>query len=75
MRDPEPLFYYTTVKYLLNIIDVFSKYAWSVPLKDKTEIFEDVVIKSRKMKLNMLRVDQGNESYNRAFNKWLEDIQ
>jgi len=23
-------------KYLLNIIDIFSRYAWSVPLKDKT---------------------------------------
>ena len=23
-------------KYLLNVIDVFSRYAWSVPLKDKT---------------------------------------
>ena len=23
------------VKYLLNVIDVFSKYAWSVPLIDK----------------------------------------
>jgi len=22
-------------KYMLNVIDVFSKYAWSVPLKDK----------------------------------------
>ena len=23
-------------KYLLNVIDIFSRYAWSVPLKDKT---------------------------------------
>jgi len=23
-------------KYLLNVIDIFSKYAWSVPLKSKT---------------------------------------
>ena len=22
--------------YLLNVIDVFSKYAWSIPIKDKT---------------------------------------
>ena len=22
-------------KYLLNVIDVFSKYAWSIPIKDK----------------------------------------
>ena len=24
------------VKYLLNVIDVFSKHAWSIPLPDKT---------------------------------------
>ena len=23
-------------RYLLNVIDIFSRYAWSVPLKDKT---------------------------------------
>src|SRR6266536_3612978 len=23
-------------RYMLNVIDVFSKYAWSIPLKDKT---------------------------------------
>ena len=23
-------------KYLLNVIDIFSRYAWSIPLKDKT---------------------------------------
>ena len=24
--------------YLLNVIDIFSKYAWSIPLKTKTEL-------------------------------------
>ena len=28
--------YNETYKYLLNVIEVFSRYAWSVPLKDKT---------------------------------------
>ena len=23
-------------KYMLNVIDVFSKYAWSIPMKNKT---------------------------------------
>ena len=23
-------------RYMLNVIDIFSKYAWSIPLKDKT---------------------------------------
>ena len=26
------------VKYLLTVIDVFSKYAWMLPLKDKTGV-------------------------------------
>jgi len=28
--------YNNKYKYLLNVIDIFSRYAWSVPLKDKT---------------------------------------
>jgi len=28
--------YYDRYKYLFNVIDIFSRYAWSVPLKDKT---------------------------------------
>ena len=28
--------YNDNYKYLLNVIDIFSRYAWSVPLKDKT---------------------------------------
>ena len=27
---------YDRHKYLLNVVDIFSRYAWSVPLKDKT---------------------------------------
>ena len=38
-------------KYLLNVIDVFSKYAWSIPIKDKmgksiTDAFKKIVKKS-----------------------------
>ena len=25
------------LRYILNVIDVFSKFAWSVPIKDKTD--------------------------------------
>ena len=37
-------------RYLLNIIDVFSKFAWSIPIKNKTgntitESFDDVIKK------------------------------
>jgi len=48
------------VKYLLNVIDVFSKYAWSVPLKDKTGKFE-AIIKSCGRQPDMLWVDRGSE--------------
>ncbi len=64
-------------KYLLNIIDLFSKYAWSVPIKDKTgksitEAFTKVV-KDSGRKPEKLWVDQGTEFYNRVFRGWLNE--
>ncbi len=64
-------------KYLLNIIDLFSKYAWSVPIKDKTgrsitDAFNKVV-KSSGRKPEKLWVDQGTEFYNRVFRGWLTE--
>lgn len=61
-------------KFLLNVIDLFSKYAWSVPLKDKTgesivEAFNKITITR---KPNKLWVDKGKEFYNKAFDKWLQ---
>ena len=65
------------IKYLLNIIDVFSKYALSVQLKDKTgksiTVAFEHVVKSSNRKSDKLWVDQGSEFYNRTFDKWLED--
>ena len=63
------------VKYLLNVIDVFSKYAWSVPLIDKTgksmtRAFDTIVGKRKPSKL---WVDRGGEFYNRAMDRWLEE--
>lgn len=65
------------VKYLLTIIDVFSKYAWIMPLKTKTgkditEAFK-FIIEGSKRKPAMLWVDQGTEFYNRTFMKFLKD--
>ena len=39
---------------MLNIIDVFSKYAWSIPLKDKkgltvVDAFREIVKQSRRV--------------------------
>ena len=65
------------VKYLLTIIDVFSKYAWMMPLKTKTgkDITKafDYIIKGSGRKPTMLWVDQGTEFYNKTFKKYLED--
>ena len=41
-------------RYMLNVIDVFSKYAWSIPLKDKkglttTEVFKAIVKQSNRI--------------------------
>ena len=33
-------------KYLLNVIDTFSRYAWSIPLKDKTAASITAALKS-----------------------------
>ena len=64
------------VRYLLNVIDVFSKYAWSKPLKNKTgnevtEAFGEILKEGRKCKL--LWVDEGTEFYNKVFLKFLDD--
>ena len=64
------------IKYLLCAIDLFSKYAFVVPLKDKqgasiTNAFNKIIKQSNR-KPNKILVDQGSEFYNRDFKKWLE---
>ena len=64
-------------RYMLNVIDVFSKFAWSVPLKDKkgetvTEAFIHIVKKSNRIP-KFLWVDQGKEFYNRNMDVWLKE--
>ena len=58
------------IKYLLCAIDLFSKYAWVVPMKDKSGIsivnaFQKIISKRRKP--NKIWVDQGGEFYNKLF--------
>ena len=61
------------IKYLLCAIDLFSKYAFVVPLKDKKGIIIvnafNKIIKQSNRKPNKIRVDQGGEFYNRVFKK------
>ena len=63
------------VKYLLCVIDVFTKYAWVKPLKDKKgktvlNTFIEIVNESN-CKPNKLWVDQGREFYNKLMQEWL----
>ena len=65
------------IRYLLCVIDLFSKYAWVVPLKDKkgatvTNAFQKI-LDSSKRKPNQICVDQGSEFYNNVFKKWLKN--
>ena len=61
------------IKYLLCAIDLFSRYAWVVPLKDKRGIanvnaFQKIISKGRKP--NKIWVDQGGEFYNNIFKRF-----
>ena len=58
-------------------MDIFGKYAWVVPLKDKKGIsivnaFQKILDKSG-CKPNKIWVDKGSEFYNNSFKKWLKD--
>ena len=62
------------VIYLLCFIDVFNKYAWVKPLKDKKgktvlNAFMEIVNESNR-KPNKLWVDQGREFYNKLMQEW-----
>ena len=65
------------IKYLLCAIDLYSKYAFVVPLKDKKGISIvngfNKIIKQSGRKPNKIWVDQGSEFYNQNFKKWLSD--
>ena len=63
------------IKYLLRAVDLFSKYAWVVPLKDKRGIsivnaFQKIISKVRKP--NKIWVDQGGEVYYQLFKRFLK---
>ena len=66
------------IRFLLCVIDIFSKYAWVVPLKDKKGIsivkaFQSILKQSNR-KPNKIWVDKGSEFYNAYFKKWFRDI-
>ena len=63
-------------KYILIVIDVYSKYAWARPLKNKTGIevmnnFE-YILKQLPTKPKYVQTDHGGEFYNTRFKKMLK---
>ena len=62
-------------RYILVIIDNFSKYGWTVPLKNKNartikDSFENILISSKR-KPNLIESDRGKEFYNNIFQDFL----
>lgn len=68
--------YNSAYRYLLTCIDVLSKYAWVVPLKDKkgkniVEAFQKILKGGRIPQ--MLHTDKGSEFVNRVFQTFLKN--
>lgn len=64
------------IKFLLVIVDVFSRFLWVRPLKDRKaksviEAFKDVLVGPRRPRA--IRTDKGSEFYNRFLQQYLKD--
>ena len=63
-------------RFLLRVIDIYSKYAWVVPSKHKKVVsianaFQGILSKSNRKPIKIW-VDKGSEFYNRLMKSWLE---
>ena len=63
------------IRYSLCAIDLFSKYAWVIPMKDKkstsiVNAFKKIISEGRKA--NKIWADQGSEFYNKSFTDFLK---
>ena len=63
------------IKYLLCAIDLFRRYVWVVPIKDKkgtsiVNAFKKIISEGRKP--NKIWIDQGSEFYNNYFKDFLK---
>ena len=66
------------IRFLLCAIDIFSKYAWVAPLRDKkgvsiVTVFQSILKQSNSRTPNKIWLDKGSEFYNASFKKWLHD--
>ena len=64
-------------RYVLVIIDNFSKFGWTIPLKNKNaqttkDSFENILISSKR-KPNLIASDRGKEFYNNTFQDFLNE--
>ena len=62
-------------RFLFCVIDIYSKYAWVIPLKDKkgittTHAFQKILKESNR-KPNKIWVDKYGEFYNKLMKSWL----
>ena len=62
-------------RFLLCVVDIFSKYAWVVPLKHKKGVsivnsFQKILKESNRRKPNKIWVDKGSKFYFSYFKKW-----
>ena len=65
-------------RFLLCVIDIYSKCEWVVPLKDKrditiTNVFQKLLDKSNR-KPKKIWVDKSSEFYNRSVKSSLQDL-
>ena len=65
-------------RFWLCAIDIYSRYAWVILLKDKkritiTNAFQKILDESNH-KPNKIWVDKGSEFYNRSMKLWLEKM-
>ena len=64
------------IRFLLCVIDIYSKSAWVIPLKDEkgitiTNAFQEILDESKRTP-DKVQVDKGSEFYNRSMKSWLE---
>ena len=62
-------------RYVLVVIDNFSKFGWTIPLQNKNaqtikDSFENIIINSKR-KPNLIETDHGKEFYNNIFQDFL----
>ena len=64
-------------RFLLCVIDIYSKNAWVIPLKDKKGIsivnaFQKIIVDSKR-RPNRIWIDKGSKFYDNSFKKWIKE--